>query len=189
MKAGVCPRPAGEVKFRPGGDRMLTADVLAPVVLQAVDHHYLFGGVRTHPVVEYNVTQHFDARPLQGTDSGEIVRPCAVLGTDCALLIELTQVIHIVYIVDHAGRSGGTLIGGRQPDHIDADAFQLRRLGLRAFPVQLIIGQIPLEKLHHGFVCHNISPDFFYKIRCVIMYSIGKSGRFVNPFGGVVCDS
>jgi len=75
----------------------------------------------------------------------------APFGTFGALLVEFTEVVEIVDIVANAlGISG--FATRRQPDVADTNSLEFGDLLGQAFPVLMVVWDVPFEALKEGFV-------------------------------------
>ena len=84
---------------------------------------------------------------MKGVDGSQILFLCPVFCPDASLLIELTQVVHVVDAVADIFASHIALIGGRKPDTFDSQIRNVLRRSGNASPQALIGGEIPREGL------------------------------------------
>ena len=84
---------------------------------------------------------------MKGINGSQILFLCPVLCPDASLLVELTQVIHVVDAVADIFASHIALIGGRKPDTFNSQIRKVLGRSGNAPPQALIGGEIPCEGL------------------------------------------
>ena len=159
-EAAVLPPPPWEME--PGEQPHLPALAhgLQPVVPVHADGLGLIRAVGAHAVVQHQIRQGLHTGVLQGADGGQVFVLRAVLGADAALLVELAQVVQVVYAVAHVASTAAALEGRGQPR--GGEALPVQRKGMPGqIPPQLAVRRrLPLEALEHHAVVHGGPPSF-----------------------------
>ncbi len=158
-KAAVFSGSSRKCELRPDLYLLFSADLLIPVLRRIRDRRDFLRLVAAHPVVQDDVREHLYPGSLQRPDRFQVFFLRSVFGTHCALLVKLSQIIHIINAVADIILAG-SLIGRRQPDLRDPEIMQAFRLGRTALPPEAVIRQIPFKILHHCFIRHLSSPVF-----------------------------
>ena len=91
--------PAGEGELRPHVHFVRPVELCQPIFRVVADSADLFQFVTAHAVVEHNISEHLDAYLMKGLDRRGVFIFCAVFGSDRSLLVELSEIIHIINAV------------------------------------------------------------------------------------------
>ena len=98
-------------------------------------------------MVKDNIGNYVDTCCVKGVDGSQILFLCPVLCPDASLLIELTQVVHVVDAVADVVDAPMALVGGRQPDDGDAQVRDLLGVLGEVAPVAGVRDHVPGEGL------------------------------------------
>ena len=158
-KSAVFSLPSRECETGVGPDLLLLADLLVAVFRVIRHRGNGFGLVPAHAVVEHNVCYHPDISIMKGLNCLEIFFFCPVFCPDSSLLVELSEIVHVINtITDVFLRSA--LVSGWKPYLCDTQCGEVLCLCRTAFPPQAVVRQIPFKVLHQSFVIHQKKPPF-----------------------------
>ena len=152
MEIGVGSSPTWESKTGPCADRFFVGDHLHSVPRINLARSDFFGLIPTQAMVKDNIGNYVDTCCVKGVDRSQILFLCPVLCPDASLLIELTQVVHIVDAVADILASHIALIGRRKPDTFDSQVRNVLRRSGNASPEALIGREIPREGLQKQMI-------------------------------------
>ena len=103
-------------------------------------------------MVKDNIGNYVDTCCVKSVDGSQVLFLCPVFCPDASLLVELTQVIHVVDAVADIFASHIALIGGRKPDTFNSQIRKVLRRSGNAPPQALIGGEIPREGLQKQMI-------------------------------------
>ena len=186
-KFGILPLPAGESELRPHPDRLLASNLHIAVLRRVRHRGHFFRLIPAHAVIEHDVRIYLDTGLMKGLDRVQVFLLCSVLRADGSFLVEFSQIVHIVDAVPHV-LLRGALVGRRQPHRCDSEIMQLACLGSAALPPEAVVRQIPLEKLHHCFICfHSLFSLSHSIIHGVWFNDRYTSTVFQKPVSNLAC--